>query len=65
MGNNNFLVYKAELPSGSYIYLSMSKFSYDRLPKTTRIIRRIIIRDKLSMEEAVSFCTVISKLKGV
>jgi len=65
MGNNNFVVYKAELPSGTYFYLPMSKYSYDRLSKNPHIITRTIIRDKLTLEEANSFWEIICKLKGV
>ncbi len=62
---NNFLVYKAELSSGKYFYLPMSKCIYNMLPKKRNIIKRIIVRDKLTLEEANSFWEIICKLKGV
>ncbi len=65
MGNNNFVVYKAEFSSGAYFYLPLPKDTFNTLYKASTIIKRTIVRDKLTHKEAVDFCEVICKLKGI
>ncbi len=64
MENKNYVVYKAELHSGTYFYLPMSKYCYDNLPRKPNIIKRTIIRDKLTLKKADNFWEIISKLNG-
>jgi len=64
MEDKTFLVYKAKLKSGTCFYLPISKFSYDRLPIKLDVIKRTIIRDKLTLKEANNFWEIICKLYG-